>query len=629
MTKSFFLHLLLCGALAFSSAIAYGKSQQLIIGYGNGDLETDVEMGEPNYPIFLRQAVEFPAGYMKTLAGNRITRVRLPLAMMPSEQDNELFLSHDLSGEPFYTQTIEQLNEGWNEVVLSEPYEITGEGEDLFVGFSIKSKGMIISFDGEEEDNDLSDYMAFSQTDGDYASWSWYHETGGNLNIQAVVEGENLPQNAASIKSLRVGKCQPTGRPIAVDVVVRNMGAETINSLSISCGFKDETTRMEVGNLEIPSNGYRLITLDGFSVDANAIGTLTVSVDEVNGQENTSDSRSKETGNLIFNSDYARHYILLEQFSSEYCANCPTGHATLARNTAKYSNVIWVTHHSGFADDSFTIPESGEYLKLFGSEGSYNPAMMVNRSDLSQYGAGTSASPVVEPDRDTAPVIFSGMNDVPAYVDLDLNVDYDKAARSLDVSVDASVPSGNADRIDGDRVSLFVFLVENGLVGRQLNNRSEFIENYRHDNVVRHIMTATWGDKVEFDGEGKYSSDDYSYTLPAEWNAANMRVVAFIANSDQTTPSNNAVFNAVQKSVTEDAAGVENNVTSDAEPGFLIAGDVLTTGIESEISIFTMSGVQVIKSVNSRAVDISALPRGAYIVRIANAKECRSAKFIR
>ena len=115
MTKSFFLHLLLCGALAFSSAIAYGQSQQLIIGYGNGDLETDVEMGEPNYPIFLRQAVEFPAGYMKTLAGNRITRVRVPLAMMPSEQDNELFLSHDLSGEPFYTQTIEQLNEGWTD----------------------------------------------------------------------------------------------------------------------------------------------------------------------------------------------------------------------------------------------------------------------------------------------------------------------------------------------------------------------------------------------------------------------------------------------------------------------------------------------------------------------------------
>lgn len=549
--------------------------------------------------------------------------------MEPSEQENLIFLSHDLTAEPFYLQEVANLSQGWNEIALDNSYEIAGD-KPLFIGVSIKSKGMIISFDGETAQNNLANWLAFSQTDDGNTVWNWYHETGGNLNLQAVVTGNNLPQDAASVKSLNVGKCQPIDSSFPIDVEVRNMGANSINNITITCMFKDEKHTATIDGIDIPSNGYQLVTIDDFAVSANSIAPLSVSIDMVNGNPNTHSDHVAETGNLIHNSNYVPRNILLEQFSSQYCANCPTGHATIARSVQKYSNVIWVTHHCGFANDKFTIPQSSEYLKLFDSNiGTYNPAMMVNRTNMQKYG-GSSSSPVTEPDRETTPSIFAGENDAPAYVALDIDPAYNTANRLLEVTVNAAITQGNASKIDGDNVRLFIFLVEDGLMAVQLNNREEILESYRHDNVLRHILTATWGDAVEFDSDGNFSSATYSYTLPTEWNRNNLRIVAFLANSDPATPNNNIVYNAAQTPVGGTSAIDGISTDNNSQQYFSITSNRITTATECTIDIFSANGSRIAHADRCSDIDINHLDHGVYIVRATiDGGSTQTTKFIR
>jgi hypothetical protein len=48
-------------------------------------------------------------------------------------------------------------------------------------------------------------------------------------------------------------------------------------------------------------------------------------------------------------------------------------------------------------------------------------------------------------------------------------------------------------------------------------------------------MSGTWGEPVGSDGTalgGTKLTNNYSYTLPAEWNADNCAIVAFVYNTE-------------------------------------------------------------------------------------------------
>ena len=61
--------------------------------------------------------------------------------------------------------------------------------------------------------------------------------------------------------------------------------------------------------------------------------------------------------------------VLLEQFTTELCGYCPGGAArikSVIEQPEFAGKVHWVAHHAGFYTDSYTIPESQSYLRLFG-----------------------------------------------------------------------------------------------------------------------------------------------------------------------------------------------------------------------------------------------------------------------
>ena len=112
-----------------------------------------------------------------------------------------------------------------------------------------------------------------------------------------------------------------------------------------------------------------------------------------------------------------------------------------------------------------------------------------------------------------------------------------------------------------------VYITEDSLVARQLNNGS-WINGYRHNGVFRCALGSVKG--VELNRvEGGYSNE-FTMTIPEEWNIANLNVVAFIsrplAAGGGQVFTDLAINNAETARLINQAEGVEE---------LLLSGDVV------------------------------------------------------
>lgn len=157
------------------------KSTTMKIGYTQGDLTLNVGS---EFRVYLKGAIQFPAEYMQRLKGNRITDIRLAIGDKLKEQENDIFITKNLKEKPIYTQNVDRLEVGWNEITLNTPFEITGE--ELFIGFSYIAQGDVTSLDGGT-DNNYADWLSIAQSANEERSWG--HQGGGCLTYKAIVKG--------------------------------------------------------------------------------------------------------------------------------------------------------------------------------------------------------------------------------------------------------------------------------------------------------------------------------------------------------------------------------------------------------------------------------------------------------
>ena len=112
-------------------------------------------------------------------------------------------------------------------------------------------------------------------------------------------------------------------------------------------------------------------------------------------------------------------------------------------------------------------------------------------------------------------------NGMPAFASININTQLDKETRQLNIEV-----SGNRtedfDTFVGEDAVLSVYLTEDGIVAKQSGGSANAV----HNNVMRKAITDISGEAIAWNGDAY--SNTYSFTLPAEWNADNVNVVAFI-----------------------------------------------------------------------------------------------------
>lgn len=251
---------------------------------------------------------------------------------------------------------------------------------------------------------------------------------------------------------------------------------------------------------------------------------------------------------IVLSSGYARHMIAM-QFTSVGCMNCPLLSSALKDIVTDYPDVIPVSFHMDYGGlaDPMTLPVNTKfYEKVNTGDGMGLPLFALDFRKSSQHIINEYAKMKSE--------VESWSKASPAICGVAVETAYDVADRALEVTAKfkADVPG---------KYRYHIFLVEDGLEYSQAGAEGQ---SYVHDNVFRMML----GDNIvgEKLNSGKYLEAGKEYavtkkvTLPQEWNAANVRVIAMMLNTKDggdTFSCNNASQCALGESADYAYAGSE------------------------------------------------------------------------
>ena len=186
---------------------------------------------------------------------------------------------------------------------------------------------------------------------------------------------------------------------------------------------------------------------------------------------------------------------LLEHFTTARCQYCPGGHDRLEQAMANFENrICWVAHHVGFYTDNMTINESDQIMALYGNNGTWAPAMTLDRNV--DFADGAEAGGVVGSVGNVNDIVaqFNNATNAPAFVTIDLsNLTYDPQTRQLSVTISGEFLADFA----GTEPRLSLYITQDGIYGVQADAATQsYIQHYEHNHVIRACVSNVWGDPM-------------------------------------------------------------------------------------------------------------------------------------
>ncbi|MBK7231062.1 MAG: Omp28-related outer membrane protein [Saprospiraceae bacterium] len=220
--------------------------------------------------------------------------------------------------------------------------------------------------------------------------------------------------------------------------------------------------------------------------------------------------------------------LLVEEFTGASCTNCPAGNAELVSIIDKYpNNVVVVGVHSNFLGNPAVAGEPDLRTKdamdietflgtWFGKpEAAFNRRKFPNKSNIR----------VNRPD---TWITFVEEELINAHIaDLKLNITYDSLSRKVNITLVATA-------LENINKPLFAhaLITESEIFVTQLDLTGK-IPNYRHEHVLRKLLTQVGGEKIADSlAKGQSASKSFEYTLPDEnvlWVAKHCSAVGFIS----------------------------------------------------------------------------------------------------
>ena len=240
--------------------------------------------------------------------------------------------------------------------------------------------------------------------------------------------------------------------------------------------------------------------------------------------------------------DLYERMVLIEEFTTEKCPNCPSCAALLEEVMAlpEYEGrLIATTHHSGFYTDWLTTVADTEYKWFYNYKSTYAPAIMFDRYPFFE----TKGRPGTDQRKPTPVATINTMNNFKKYINRRLDT---KAHVGFYLTGEYDNDKNIKVRVSGVRDSLFsesapritVFLVENNI---KAQNQAGAGSDYHHNHVLR-TYNSIWGDVINWNGDKfDYECD---LKLQSEWNKDNIQVIAFVHAYDSEDPGKCSIENA-------------------------------------------------------------------------------------
>lgn len=312
--------------------------------------------------------------------------------------------------------------------------------------------------------------------------------------------------------------------------------------------------------------------------------------------------------------------MLLEEFTAIHCGNCPAGHDLAASLVAAHPGAVIPVELAG---GSLAVPQAGQpdlrtpaslALWSFYSVASQPRALVDRRPYNGQPTLSTGS---------WTPAVNAALQ-LASPVNVGLSSQYDAGTQTLHIDVEAYYTAdspGENDRIE-------VLVKEDHIIGYQEDYVNGAHASYDHVNVLRAYVTDLWGDEVSTTTAGSLVQRSYSIEVPAGWNVANCKVVAFVSEYQ------GEVYQAREVAAADGATAIAEDVDAPAPTAFPCpASTTISLPTEQVTPTFvtlldqagrTVAAQLVTPSNGLLNIDVTALQTGVYIVRAGD----RNARFV-
>lgn len=450
--------------------------------------------------------------------------------------------------------------------------------------------------------------------------------SGGSFNSEESVLGigGGCPTEEIVLTEITMAEYGAPNTDIPVTGIIFSEGTDNLTSFDVTYNIDGgtEVTEFNVSGINIAIGDSYEFTHDvPVNIDSDGNYVINVTISNPNGvADNTNNNTLSH--NLMLSSNAVTRKVLLENFTTAQCPNCPPAHNNLNTWLTGETNVIWLAHHAGYYTDDWTVPENTELLAFYNDGGAtYAPAIMLDRKFLSPDG---DPGPVFFPASTYTPDLINDRVNTPSFISLNITGDFDEDSKELIVGVNGTF---HGDFTQNLRVGLYI--MEDGLEGDQAGATG----TYTHNHVMRDAISGTFGDDISSSTlTGETFSTEYTYTVDASWIPENCHLVAWISKWDASNINNREILQASKAHLTELVSSIESfDIKSDIYPNPNAGALNINKVKGANIQIINQLG-QVVYTMNNaenvNRIDISNLPNGTYFIKIILDKEVSTKKIV-
>ncbi len=514
-----------CAAIAMCVA---AHATSLNVGYCYGEIAKEGISKIGNATI--EGAVVLSEDMLAPYVGATVTGVRIGLVTADGVENLRGWIRSSLEGDNLDVNEAEQAEAGWNNISLSGGIVLAGE--PLVAGFSFTQEKTVKCLSVVGKNNNEARWIAKN------GKWELAKKE-GVLSIELVITSDNLPEHdleIVSFKSISPMPC-PEGEDMKFGVSVRNKTLAPISGFDLEYGLGDgEITSL---HQDVVLNYGDISTVE-FSISQAGLATDTPYLLKVNvicEDDDVSENNTAERYVGWYADSFERR-VLIEEFTTEECPNCPRAINTLQQcvNAGYGDQMTIVAHHVGFYTDWLTVEEDKAYLWFFdptGKEGTYAPAVMLDRTVLEGSSVPVNSIGYFA---EFEPVLKKAI-EIPSFVKVDVASEI-REDDLLNVTVNMEQMPIFGIVSNDPRVT--IYLIEDEIPHRAQAGISS--DSFTHSHVFRACLTDLWGDPIEW--TGNQAVKVCSLPLDETWKRENLSVVAFVNEYDPDNVAACQVFNS-------------------------------------------------------------------------------------
>lgn len=547
-------------------------------------------------------AIYIPAEVAQLYKGFTVSAVKYGLAAQAD--DVEVFVTKDLNADPIVTKKASVAYKGWNEVALTTPYEIDGEG--FYIGYSYTgsavSLGMTTTFSENGCWADLGDgWQNYATQKGESAKV---------LAIQARITGDNLPLDLmlyTDTHEYAVVK----GEPCKLEFSVKNLCSVAVRNLQVGYSVDGGEETVCDFKTTMGSNIDKSFAIEHEGFSTTGKHSLKMRVVSINGKDDAYAPNSELVLGLNVKNSVPVQRLVVEEGTGTWCQYCPKGIVGFRKASEAYPN-----HFIGIAIHRSDNLVTNTYEDLVFES---LPSCYFNRNTKS----------AIEPSFESIETAVKKLMEKTPVMGVDANVKYTDSGKKK-ISVEALTTFLGAHK--GMNYRLSFVLLESGITGYTQVNAFAGGKLGEMGGFEKLPNPAT----IDMDHVARmnYSYNGIEGSIPADVEAdettrytTTLDVPSTIQNPDNCDlvvlvidAATGRIENGVKVALGEHTTGIR-----DAEkvvvPDFSFCGDRLNVdGFAGSVRLYTADGVEVSNS---------NLAPGMYIVKATAGNQTVTKKLIK